>query len=63
MTFAEYKLRKDKLTAAIVRWMMDKQPDSETINRVTVRAENTMRHWWAQIENDPFVKIANKLVK
>jgi hypothetical protein len=63
MTFAEYKQRKDKLTAAIVQWMTTKNPDTDTFDRVTRHMSNTLQIWWNQIEDDGAVLIVNKLMK
>jgi hypothetical protein len=63
VTFAEYKQRKDKLTAAIVRWMTTKNPDTDTFDRVTRRMANTLQIWWDRIDGDGAVLIVNKLMK
>lgn len=63
MTFAEYKQRKDKLSNAIVQWMLKTRPDSDKLNHVMARAQNTMQKWWDEIEGDVAVMIVNKLVK
>lgn len=62
MTYQEYKSRHDKLIDAIVNWMMRESPDTERLNHVMTRAQNTMELWWNQIENDAAVLIVNKLI-